>query len=86
MCVDLFTFYKYMKTMQFLDASLQTIAITMLEYKDCYKGAIGNQDDEEPHSLSKTSREMGLKRSNFLIMASTVKAFIWGSNLKILVC
>lgn len=39
-----------MKTMQCSDASLQTIAVAMLEYKDCYKGAIGNQDDEEPHS------------------------------------
>lgn len=39
-----------MKTMQFSDASLQTTAVTMLEYKDCYKGAIGKRDDEGSHS------------------------------------
>lgn len=62
---DLFTFYKYMKTMPISDESLQKHCINvMCRIQRFYKGILSNHNNERSHSeqfLDRNIKETGLK-------------------------
>lgn len=90
---DLFTFYKYMKTMAISDVSLQNHCINVIfRIQRFYKGILSNHNNERSHSeqfLDRNIKELDWNGHTMFLKWHTM-LFIsdchWGSNLIVLLC